>query len=72
MKERIRPYRKDSATEVLLLRDRLGMKRYRKRLKRNPEEKAILLELALNKIRKAEKNSFLPIGFRKRRVKLLP
>jgi hypothetical protein len=72
MKERIRPYRKDSATEVLLLRDRLGMKRYRKRLKRNPEEKEILLELALNKIRKAEKNSFLPIGFRKRRVKLLP
>jgi hypothetical protein len=72
MKERIRPYRKDSATEVLLLRDRLGMKRYRKRLKRNPEEKEILLELALNKIRKADKNSFLRIGFRKRRVTLLP
>lgn len=72
MKERIRPYKNNSAVEVLLLRDRLGMKKYRKRLKRDPEEKEILLELALNKIKKAEKNSFIPIGFRKRRVRLLP
>ena len=72
MKIKIRPYKRDSAVEVLLLRDQLGMKKYRKQLIRKPEEKEILLELALNKIRKAEKNSFIPIGFRKRRVKLLP
>ncbi len=72
MKIKIRPYKSDSAVEVLLLRDQLGMKKYRKQLIRKPEEKEILLELALNKIRKAEKNSFIPIGFRKRRVKLLP
>lgn len=72
MKIKIRPYKSDSAVEVLLLRDQLGMKKYRKQLIRKPEEKEILLELALNKIRKAEKNSFIPIGFRKRQVKLLP
>ena len=72
MKIKIRPYKSDSAVEVLLLRDQLGMKKYRKQLIRKPEEKEILLELALNKIRKAEKNSFMAIGFRKRRVKLLP
>lgn len=72
MKERIRPFKKDSATEVLVLRDQLGMRRYRKRLQRNPEEKEILLHLGLNKIRKAEKTGFLPIGFRKRRLQLLP
>jgi hypothetical protein len=72
MKERTRPYEKGSPIEGLLLRDRLGMKKFRKRLKRSSEEREILIKLALNKIRKAEKKSFLPIGFRKRRVKLLP
>lgn len=56
-------------TEMLLLRDRLGLRRYRKTAKRDPEKKKILLELALRKIEKAERDNYLPVGFRKRRVR---
>lgn len=60
--------RKTSIVEMLLLRERLGLRRYRKTAPRDPEEKEILLELALKKIEKAERNNFTPLGFRKRRV----
>ena len=62
------PPRKMSVTEFLLIRDERGLKRYRKTLKRDPEERAILLELALRKIEKAEQENFIRIGFRRRQV----
>ena len=58
-----------SATEMLLLRDRLGLRKYKKTAKRDPEKKELLLKLALKKIEKAERDNFIPIGFRKRRVR---
>jgi hypothetical protein len=72
MKNRTRSPGKYSAAEVLVLRDRLGMKGYRKRRKRDPREREILIELGLDRIKRAEEENFVPIGFRRRRVKLLP
>jgi hypothetical protein len=64
-----RTQQKASAIEILLLRDRLGLRRYRKTAMRDPEKRKLLLELALKKIEKAELADFTPIGFRKRRVR---
>lgn len=58
-----------SATEMLLLRDRLGLRRFKKTAGRDPEKKELLLELALKKIEKAERDNFLQVGFRRRRVR---
>ena len=60
---------KTSATEMLLLRDRLGLRKYKKTAKRDPEKRELLLQLALKKIEKAERDNFIPVGFRKRRVR---
>jgi hypothetical protein len=62
---------KPSAADMRLLRERLGLAKYRKTSPRDPAKKDILLELALRKIRKAEIGNFIPVGFRKRRVKFL-
>jgi hypothetical protein len=61
--------RQTSATEMLLLRDRLGLRKYKKTAKRDPEKKELLLQLALKKIERAERDNFIPVGFRKRRVR---
>ena len=58
-----------SATEMLLLRDRLGLRRFKKTAKRDPEKRELLLALALKKIEKAERDNFIQVGFRKRRVR---
>jgi hypothetical protein len=60
---------KASATEMLLLRDRLGLRKYRKTVKRDPEKRELLLKLALNKIEKADRDNYISVGFRKRRVR---
>jgi hypothetical protein len=53
---------------MLLLRDRLGLRRYRKTARRDPEKRKLLLELALERIAKAELSDYIPVGFRRRRV----
>ena len=58
-----------TAVEMLVLRERLGLRKYRKTAKRDPEKRELLLELALKKIEKAERNNFVSLGFRKRRVR---
>jgi hypothetical protein len=58
-----------SVIEMLVLRDQMGLGRHRKTAKRDPEERALLLEMALRKIEKAERHDFVPIGFRMRRVR---
>ena len=69
----MRPARKTrqptSAIEMLLLRDRLGLQRFKKTAKRDPEKRELLLALALKKIEKAERDNFVQVGFRRRRVR---
>jgi len=61
--------KKASSSEMLLLRDRLGLRRYRKTTQRDPEKRKLLLDLALKRIEKAERDNFVLIGLRKRRVR---
>ncbi len=68
---RKRKFRKDSTTDFLLIRERLGLQKYRKTSKRDPDKNKMLLELALKKIEKAERNNFISVGYRKRRVNFL-
>ena len=70
MKIRTKKYKDVPPLEFLLLREELGLKRYRKQSKRDSEEKAILMDLALKKIAEKEKDDFIPIGYRKRKVKI--
>jgi len=67
MKIRKRRYQEISAVDFLLLRDRLGFGRYRKRAKRDEEEKKILLDLGLRKIQESEKQNFIRVGKKRRR-----
>jgi len=70
MKQRIRKFEEGSPVEFLLLREQLGMKRYRKRLQRDEEKRKVLLELGLKKIEEKEKEDFILLGYRRRKVKL--
>ena len=70
MKLRIKKYEEASPPEFLLLREQLGMRRYRKRLKRDGEKRKILLELGLEKREERERDDFIPLGYRRRKVKL--
>ena len=54
---------------MLLLRDRLGLRRFTKTAKRDLEKRELLLDLALKKIEKAERDNFVQVGFRRRRVR---
>lgn len=70
MKTRIKKYEDVSPVEFLVLRDKLGLRRYRKTAKRDEEERRILLELGLKKIEEKEKDDFIPVGYRRRRLKI--
>jgi len=72
MKKRVKKYEETSPVEFLLLREKLGIKRYRKTTKRDEEKRKILLELALKKIEEKEKDDFILLGYRRRKVKILP
>ncbi|HOI17441.1 MAG TPA: hypothetical protein PK036_13965 [Geobacteraceae bacterium] len=65
---RRRKFSDDSPIPSLLERDRLAMGRYRKTRERDPEERRLLMELALERIREAERTDYIPIGFRRRRL----
>ena len=70
MKKRVKKYEETSPVEFLLLREKLGIKRYRKTAKRDEEKRKILLELGLKKIEEKEKDDFIPLGYRRRKVKI--
>lgn len=70
MKVRIKKYKDVSPVELLVLRDRLGLKRYRKSAKRDDGEREIILTLGLKKMEEKEEGDFIPVGFRKRRLKI--
>ena len=69
MKVRRKKFTEKPAAIFLLEKERFGMGRYRKMRERDPEKRHILLELALDRIREAEKEDYLRVGFRRRRVK---
>ena len=71
MKVRIKKYEEGSPVEFLLLREQLGMGRYRKRSERDEEKRKILLELGLKKIEEKKKDDFIPVGYRRRKVKII-
>ena len=71
MKVRRKKFEEVSPIDFLLLREKLGIKRYRKQVKRDTEEREILLDLAIKKIAEKEKDDFIPIGYRRRKVKIL-
>ncbi len=71
MKVRMKKYEEVSPVEFLLLRERLGIKRYRKSMKRDEDEKKILLDLAVKKIEEKEKDDFILTGYRKRKVTII-
>ncbi|MDI6889913.1 MAG: hypothetical protein QMC83_03085 [Thermodesulfovibrionales bacterium] len=70
MKVRIKKYEDASPIDFLLLREELGFKRYRKQVERNAEEKEILMDLAIKKIKEKEKDDFILIGYKRRRLKI--
>jgi len=70
MKKRVKKYEETSPVEFLLLREKLGIKRYRKTAKRDEEKRKILLDLGLKKIEEKEKDDFIPLGYRRRKVKI--
>jgi hypothetical protein len=70
MKKRVKKYEEASPVEFLLLREKLGIKRYRKTTMRDEEKRKILLELCLKKIEEKEKDDFIPLGYRRRKVKI--
>lgn len=71
MKLRTKKYKDMSPVDFLVLKDRLGFGKYRKRIKRDKEEREILIDLGLKKIKEEEKNNFIPVGDRRRRLKIL-
>ena len=70
MSEKRRKYEDRSAVEILLLRDKLGLKRYRKQKKRDEEERRILIDLGLKKIREVEEEDFIQIDKKRRKLKV--
>lgn len=68
---RVRKYEDLSPIEFLLLRESLGLQRYRKNRKRDEEEKRILIELGLKKIEEKERDDFIPVDRRRRKVNIL-
>ncbi|MDP3296549.1 MAG: hypothetical protein Q8N09_02990 [Thermodesulfovibrionia bacterium] len=71
MKLRTKKYKDMSPVDFLVLKDRLGFGKYRKRIKRDKEEREILIDLGLKKMKEEEKNNFIPVGDRRRRLKIL-
>lgn len=71
MKVRIKKFEERSPVEFLLLREKLGLKRYRKSVKRDQEKREILIDLGLKKIKEKEKDDFIPISYRRRKVNIL-
>lgn len=71
MKSRIKKFEDTSPIEILLLREKLELKKYRKTVRRDQEKRKILIDLELKKIKEREKEDFILIGTRRRKVNIL-
>ena len=67
MKRKVRKFEEQSPLEFLLLREKLGLKRYRKTLGRDEEKKKILLQLGLKKIEEREKDGLSPLRIQEKK-----
>jgi len=56
--------------DFLLLREKLGLRRYRKTKKRDEEERKILIDLALKKMKEREEKDFVFIENKRRKLKI--
>lgn len=70
MRERVRPFVDLSPVEFLLERQRLGIGRYLKTRGRDPAEAQILKRLALRRMDRAERDDYLPLGPRRRLLRI--
>jgi len=70
MRERRRKYQDRSTVDFLLLRDKLGLRRYRKQKKRDEEERRILIDLGLKKIKEKEDKDFILIEYKRRKLEI--
>jgi hypothetical protein len=70
MRIRLRKYENISPVDFLLLRDKSGLRRYRKTAKRDPEERKVLLNLALKKMEEEDLRNFTLLRYKRRRVKI--
>lgn len=61
-------WKKISAIEFILLRQERGAGKYYKQKPRDPEERILLKDLALQKMEKADRNNFFLLDYRHRRV----
>lgn len=64
-----RPFREETGLDFMLFRNRLGARKYRKTRSRDPEKREILLRLALARIRERERDDYIPVGPRCRRLR---
>lgn len=71
MKIKRKKFEEVSPIDFLILRDELGLKRFKKVRKREPEEREILIELALKKMKEKEENDYQIIGEKKRKLKIV-
>jgi hypothetical protein len=69
MKVRRNRYREESPVGSLLLRDRLGLGKFRKSRKRDEEKKNLLLDLWMRTMSEREKDDYIPLGPRRRRLR---
>lgn len=70
MKIRKTKYEETSPLEFLALREKLGIGRYIKTRSRDDNKKKLLKELALKKMDEAEKDDYIVVGKRRRRLKI--
>jgi hypothetical protein len=71
MKPRIKRMQKNHS-EFFLLRKQLGIGKFQMGSKKYEEKKKILIELALKKIEEKEKDDFIVVGYRRRKVTVFP
>ncbi|MEA5112551.1 MAG: hypothetical protein VB050_00840 [Geobacteraceae bacterium] len=68
--DRKRTYEEKSPVCARLEREQLNIGRYAKSTPRDPEKRRILLDLAVEQVRRAEEGDYIRIGHRRRKVKL--
>jgi hypothetical protein len=70
MRKKTRKFEDKSSVEFLLLRESLGLGRYRKQRVRDEGKSRILMDLALKKIREKEEDDFLLVAEKRRKLRI--
>jgi hypothetical protein len=70
VRARVKKFEEGSPAEFLVLREKMGLGRYRKSRIRDEEKKRLLFAMALRKMEEKEKDDFILLGPRRRRIKI--